>query len=327
VSEPKLDAVRAYIGNALRSQATRYVASLDDGVLRKILDSAKSGQPTNVQVSVPVSPDGIVRAESAPPPIRVGKGTLVNNRFLCDIYLAGPPGEWRDSVAGRFEDWVICNPGTDLHKVSDSAGPADRVLYEVPKGIVSRSVLYYAGDAPDDDTVGGLLTTVWFHGMSAAVVVGDCPQKSLILAVCQLAGAHVFDSLDDAADEIERMLKEGPEPSAIHMLPTDGLPDDDDDNETSIRLPSGNHLVLRYFGADGHADRVMLHSRSADAGAPPNLDLIIPDPDRETEDTMLGPDGGEVHPVDVHRVRVRHHGPTDPGRGVIPPDFLPPPTS
>jgi len=327
VSDPKLDAVQACVAGALRRQAGKYVASLDPSVLQQILDNARDGQAANVQLAVSVDPaDLAARADAASPALRVGKSTLVGSPFLCDVYLAGPAGEWRAEAAVRFDEWVVCDPAKDLRKLSESVGPEDRVLYEVPKGIEARAVLYFAGSECDTDAVGGLLTTVWFHGMSAVVVLGECAQREVLLAVCRLAGAHVFDSLDDAMGEVERILREGPEPST-HLLVAEDMKPVGDENETTLKLPSGNHLVVKYFGADHQADRVMIHSRSAGhADAPPNLDLIVPDPDRETEDTIPGPDGREVHPVETHRVQVRHHGPTDAGRSVIPPGFLPPPT-
>lgn len=322
----KLDAVRACIGGALRKEANKYVASLDPNMLQKILDNARAGQAANVQLAVSVNTGEVVALADAPPSLRVGKGTLVGNPFLCDVYLAGEIGDWRNEVASRLDKIVVCDPAKDFHKISD-AGSENQILYEVPKGVEARAVLYYAGSDCCEDVVSGLLTTIWFHGMSAVVVLSECAQKKILLALCRLAGTNVFDSIDAASEEVERILREGPEPPIIHhpMVAEESSPVD---NETVIKLPSGNHLVLKYFGGDSRADRVMIHSRTTGIpNAPTNLDLIIPDPDKEVEGTVPGPDGQEVHPVDVHRIQVRHHGPIDAGRGVLPPGFLPPPTS
>lgn len=89
------------------------------------------------------------------------------------------------------------------------------------------------------------------------------------------------------------------------------------DERVVIMLPSGNHLIVEYFG-EGEADRVMIRSiDSGEGDSPMNLDLIVPDPDS----TCSGGHGEEdIH--NVHRVRVRHHGPADGGRAAIPLEFI-----
>ena len=89
------------------------------------------------------------------------------------------------------------------------------------------------------------------------------------------------------------------------------------DDQIVIRLPSGNQLIVDYYG-EGQADRVMIHSLdSGDGDSPMNLDLVVPDPD-----TMHSDCHGEDAISDVHRVRVRHHGPADNGRAAVPLEFI-----
>ena len=90
-----------------------------------------------------------------------------------------------------------------------------------------------------------------------------------------------------------------------------------DDTRVVIMLPSGNRLFVHYFG-EGEADYVMVHGfDSGDGDSPMNLDLIVPDPD------MMHSGGpGEDDINDVHRVRVRHHGPADSACAFVPPEFI-----
>jgi hypothetical protein len=82
-----------------------------------------------------------------------------------------------------------------------------------------------------------------------------------------------------------------------------------------ITLPSGNFLAFDCLGGRD-ADRVLLHGvHSGDGRSPARLDLVVPDPDTA--------DGGDENSANaVHRIRVRHHGPTDVGRAALPPDFV-----
>lgn len=323
MSDHKLEAVRACIGAALRKQAGRYATGLDDSVLQRILENARLGRPANVQLTVSVGVNEVVsKADASTVAVPVNRRMTINEPFACDVYLAGSSGPWRERAAKKLDGHVVCDPAKDLRKISEEPDSDNDATRMVPRGVSARSVLFMLEDGCDDlDVVGGLITAAWYHGMSLAAVLGDCPQRETLLAVCGLAGSHVFDSLDDAVDEVQRVLREGPEPPETVPVGPEGMVSPD---ETTIRLPSGNVLILKYFGHDSTADRIMLHSRSSGASAPMNIDMIVPDPDRETEDSVPGPDGRDVHPVDVHRVRVRHHGPTDTGRGIIPPDFLPP---
>lgn len=322
MSDPKLEAVRLVVGQELRKQAIRYVATLEDSVLKRLLDNARSGKQANLQLSVSVDGSKVAsRADSAETILPVGKNAVVTGPLVCDVYLAGSPGEWRSEAVRLMDSHVVCDPAKALKRTSGKGDNSS--TYEVPKGVDTRVILYLLDDGCDDPKiVGGLLTAVWFHGMSAVVVLGDSPQRDVLLAVCQLAGAHIFGSLDEAAEQVGSMLRDGPIPSANTERVDFGPPTGQ--NETNVRLPSGNHITIKYFGSHQGADRVMLHSRSDGApGAPMNLDLIVPDPDKEVEATV-SEGGREFHPVEVHRVMVRHHGPTDAGRGVLPPGFLPP---
>lgn len=84
-----------------------------------------------------------------------------------------------------------------------------------------------------------------------------------------------------------------------------------------IELPSGNELFLDYCG-EGEADRVMVHSRDSGEGdSPAALDLVVPDPD-----TVCAVDDDGRRVCEIHRVHVRHHGPTDDGRAEVPPEFV-----
>lgn len=89
------------------------------------------------------------------------------------------------------------------------------------------------------------------------------------------------------------------------------------DERIVIMLPSGSRLIVEYFG-EGEADRVMIHSFDSGKGdSPMNLDLVVPDPDSKRSGCH-----GEEDIHDVHRVRVRHHGPADGGRAAIPLEFI-----
>ncbi len=322
MSNPKLEAVRVCVGQELRKHAIRYVASLDESVLKKMLDNARGGKKANLQLSVSV--DGLKmasKADGAEATLPVGKSAVITGQLVCDVYLAGSPGKWRSEAVRLMDSHVVCDPAKALKRTSGTGENSS--TYEVPKGVDTNVILYLLEDGCDDPKiVGGLLTAVWFHGMSAVVVLGDSPQRDVLLAVCKLAGAHIFNSLDEAAEQVGSMLRDGPIPSVNTERVDFGPPAGH--NETSVRLPSGNRVTIKYFGSYRGADRVMLHSHSDGApGAPMNLDLLVPDPDKETDDTV-SLDGREFHPVEVHRITVRHHGPTDVGRGVLPPDFLPP---
>ena len=191
-----------------------------------------------------------------------------------------------------MDSHVVCDPEKTLKRTSGKGENSS--TYEIPKGIDTQVILYLLEDGCDDPKiVGGLLTAVWFHGMSAVVVLGNSPQRDILLAVCQLAGAHVLSSLDEAVEQVGSMLRDGPIPSAnTERVDFGGAPTGQ--NETSIRLPSGNHLTIKYFGSDQTADRIMLHSRSDGAsGAPMNLDLVVPDPDKEIEGAVLSEGGRE----------------------------------
>jgi len=86
-------------------------------------------------------------------------------------------------------------------------------------------------------------------------------------------------------------------------------------NRLEIRLPSGNSLVFHYLGGRD-ADCIVLHSiDSGNGSSPANLDLVVADPD-----TADGDDENAANAV--HRVRVRHHGPTDIACAAVPPDFV-----
>jgi len=325
VNDPKLEAVRVCVGQELRKQAIKYAAKLEDSVLRRMLDNARDGRQANLQLTVSVDGSKVAsRADSAETILPVGKNAVVTSPLICDVYLAGSSGEWRSEAVRLMDDHVVCDPAKALKRTSGKGDNSS--TYEVPKGVDTRVILYLLEDGCDDPKIiGGLLTAVWFHGMSAVVVLGDSSQKDVLLAVCQLAGAHIFNSLDEAAEQVGDMLRDGPIPSVnterVNIGPQVGQ------NETLMRLPSGNHITIKYFGSYHGADRVMLHSRSAgEPGAPMNLDLIVPDPDKEIEATVSEGEH-EFHPVEVHRVQVRHHGPTDAGRGVLPPGFLPPGSS
>jgi hypothetical protein len=311
MSDSKLQAVRACIGGALRKQVNRYASGLDDAVLQKVLDSAKLGRPANIQLAVTVGvSDLLARANSGPPAVPT-KATA--SPFACDVYLAGSPGGWRDKASKYLDGHVVYDPEKD-----QLPGGKGRAIH-VPRGVNSRVVLFAMEDGAPD-VAAGLLAAVWHYGMSAVIVLGDCPQRETLLEACRLSGSHVFQELEDAVEEVSRILGEGPE------APDAGLDEaPSSENETTVMLPSGNCIVVKYFGYDNLADRIMLHSRSVgSAGAPMNMDLIVPDPDNETDDWVQGQDGQQVHPVNVHRIQVRHHGPTDTGRGILPPGFLPP---
>ena len=325
MSNPKLEAVRTCIGQELRKHAIRYVASLDESVLKRMLENARGGKQANIHLTVSVDGQKVAsKADSAETILPVGKSAVVTSPLVCDVYLAGSPGEWRSEAIRLMDSHVVCDPEKALKR---TFGKGDNTAtYEMPLGVDAKVILYLLEDGCDDPKiVGGLLTAVWFHGMSAVVVLeGSTQQRDVLLAVCKLAGAHIFNSLDDAAEQVRTVLRDGPVPSANTERVDFGGPPAGQ-NETIVRLPSGNHLIIKYFGSDQVADRVMLHSRSdGTSGAPMNLDLIVPDPDKEVEDTTLSENGHEFHPVEVHRVKVRHHGPTDHGRGMLPPDFLPP---
>lgn len=322
MNDPKLEAVRVCVGQELRKQAIKYAASLEDSVLKRLLDNARGGKQANLQLTVSVDGSKVAsRADSAETILPVGKSAVVTSPLICDVYLAGSPGEWRSEAVRLMDSHVVCDPAKTLKRTSGKGDNSS--TYEVPKGVDTRVILYLLEDGCDDPKIiGGLLTAVWFHGMSAVVVLGDSPQRDVLLAVCQLAGAHIFSSLDEATEQAGSMLRDGPIPSVNTERVDFGPPIGQ--NETLMRLPSGNHITIKYFGSYQGADRVMLHSRSAgESGAPMNLDLIVPDPDKEIEATV-SEGGSEFHPVEVHRVQVRHHGPTDAGRGVLPPGFLPP---
>lgn len=315
MGDSKLQAVKACIGGALRKQVNRYASGLSDGVLQKVLDSARLGRPANIQLTVTVGAnDLLARADSGPPAVPTKAAA---SPFACDVYLAGSPGEWRGKASERLDGYV-CDQGKDLRRAQP--GGRSRPGVRVPTGVSARAVLFAMEDGGDPDVVAGLLAAVWHYGMSAVIVLGDCPQRETLLEACRLSGSHVFRELDDAVDEVSRMLGEGPE------APDAGLLDEPaaaPENETTVMLPSGNCIVVKYFGYDNLADRVMLHSRSVGSpGAPMNMDLVVPDPDSETDDLVQGQDGQKVHPVNVHRIQVRHHGPTDTGRGILPPGFL-----
>lgn len=334
MNDPKLEAVRTCIGQELRRHAIRYAASLDESVLKNMLDNARSGKQANLQLNISVAGQKVAsKADSAETILPVGKSAVVTSPFICDVYLAGSPGQWRSDAIQLMDSHVVCDPEKALKRTSGEGENSS--TYEVPKGIDTRVILYLLEDGCDNPKiVGGLLTAVWFHGMSAIVVLGNSPQRDILLAVCQLAGAHVHGSLDEAVEQVGSMLRDGPIPSAnTERVDFGDAPTGHADfgsgpveqSETIIRLPSGNQITLKYFGSDQVSDRVMLHSRSDGApGAPLNLDLIIPDPDKEVTDTVLSEGGQEFHPVEVHRVKVRHHGPTDPRMGMLPPGFLPP---
>ena len=318
MSDSKLQAVRACIGGALRKQVNRYTSGLNDAVLQKVLDSARLGRPANIQLTVTVGVNDILaRANSGPPAVPT---KVTANPFACDVYLAGSPGEWRDKASKYLDGHVVCDPEKDLRQAQP--GGKNRAAAHVPRGVSTRAVLFVMGDGDGSDIVAGLLAAVWHYGMSAVIVLGDCPQRETLLEACRLSGSHVFRELEDAIEEVTRILGEGLEAPDTGLLDE---PPPSPENETTVMLPSGNCIVVKYFGYDNLTDRIMLHSRSIGSpGAPMNMDLVVPDPDDETDDWVQGQDGQQVHPVNVHRIRVRHHGPTDTGRGILPPGFLPP---
>jgi hypothetical protein len=219
---------------------------------------------------------------------------------------------------------VVCDPAKSLKPAS--GGATNEAIYEVPQGIDPRIVLCVLNGTDDPKAVGGVITTVWYHGSAALVVPTGLSERErgMISAVCRLAGAQVFDSFYEAIDEARQKLgiafatsdfdsDEGDEPEDTQRDP----------NELVMRLPSGNEIVVKYFGRDESADKIMLFSRAAGGSdAPLNLDMVVPDPDREMPPSVK--DGVSYRPVEMHRVNVRHHGPTDSGQGTMPTDFLPP---
>lgn len=330
----KLNAVKSCMRAALRRYADKYVMSLDDDTVSTILDNVNNGQVATIRLNIPVVAKDIapcIEKAASTPIFPVGKSNNVSKTFVCDVYLVGSPGKWRDRAAAELKDHSVCDPVKNLRKEpSSSSGFKNDAMHEVPNGVDAQVVLCVVEDGCDDpNVIGGLLTTVWFHGISTVVVLGDIPQKDLLAAVCQLAGAHSFDSLDDALEETARIVADGVGPDGVGP---DGVGQIGDEivattiktkgGETVVRLPSGNQFVIQYYGTDQHADRLMLFGRSTGVPhAAVNLDLIVPDPDRNND--IVVQDGKEMNTVDVHRIRVRHHGPTDDGTAILPKDFLP----
>jgi len=287
------------------------------------MNNIHNGQVATMHLDIPMAANDIapcVEKAEATPTFPVGKSINVSKTFVCDVYLADSPGKWRDKAAAKLKDHSVCDPVKNLRKQASSSGFENDAMHEVPNGVDAKIVLCVIEDCCDDpNVIGGLLTTVWFHGISTVVVLGDIPQKGLLTAVCRLAGARSFDSFDDALEETARLIADGVGQDDEEI---DTTTVEQNDGETIVRLPSGNQLVLQYYGTDQKADRLMLFSRSTGApNAAVNLDIIVPDPDRNND--VIVKDGKEMNTVDVHRIRVRHHGPTDDGTAIFPKDFLP----
>lgn len=320
----KLNAVRLCVRHRARRYADKYVMSLEDDTVSTILDNVNNGRVATIHLNIPVAAKDIapcIEKAASAPIFPVGKSNSVSKTFVCDVYLAGSPGKWRNRAAAESKDHSVCDPVKNLRKQpSSSSGFENDAMHEVPNGVDAQVVLCVVEDGCDDpNVIGGLLTTVWFHGISTVVVLGDIPQKNLLAAVCRLAGLRSFDSLDDALEETVRLVVDGVGQIGDEIVAATAKKRD---GETVVNLPSGNQFVIQYDGTDRKADRLMLFGRSTGVPhAAVNLDLIVPDPDRNSD--VIVSDGKETNTVDVHRIRVRHHGPTDDGTAIFPKDFLP----
>ena len=328
----ELAASKMHLTKILHQHVERYLVGLDESVIGEMLDRAKNGEMANVYLDpVPVGGSAMVRdvaAATADKPLSVVKPAQ-DKKIACDIYLTGSLGKWRKTACKELGEY----------KVYDSATVAKsppEMRFVVPSGVETGFVLAHIPDGCDAPAiVGGLITTVWYHGMSVVAHIGRCPFREVLLALCRLAGATVCDSLKEAIETVGQMADRGPR----NQMPIDTDDSDDDDeeqkeyitakedNDIVVHLPSGNELVIHYFGNDAYTERILILGKSCGAGnAPLNLDIIIPDPDiQEDEELPEGvvEDGDTPIPAKVHRIRVRYSGPADSGYFKLPPDFLP----
>lgn len=326
----ELAASKMHLTKILHQHVERYLAGLDESAIGEMLFRAKNGEMANVYLDpVPVGGSAMIRdvaAATADKPLSVVKPTQ-DKKIACDIYLTGSLGKWRKAACKALGE----------HDVYDSSAVASELPemgFVVPSGVETGFVLANIPDGCDTPAiVGGLITTVWYHGMSVVAHIGRCPFREVLLALCRLAGTTVCDSLKEAIETVGQMADRG----LRNRMPIETDESDEkqkeeyitakEDNDIVVHLPSGNELIIHYFGNDAYTERILLFGKSCGAGnAPLNLDIIIPDPDiQEDEELPEGIVDGDDTPIPtkVHRIRVRHNGPADSGYFKLPPDFLP----
>lgn len=329
----ELAASKLHLTKILHQHVERYLSDLDDNAISEMLDRAKKGEMANVYLD-PVLVGGSamikdVAAASTDKPLPVVKPTQ-DDKITCDIYLTGPSGKWRKAASRELDEYAVYDSFT-------VANAPPEMGFVVPRGVETGFVLAHIPDGCDTPAImGGLITTVWYHGMSVIAHIGCCPFREVLLALCRLAGVTVCDSLKEAIETAGQMAERGPK----NHFPVETDDDDEEiddengeeyitakeENDIIIHLPSGNELVIHYFGNDAYAERILLFGKSCGAGsAPLNLDIIIPDPDihdNEPQEGVVEDDDMPI-PTKVHRIRVRHSGPADSGYFKLPPDFLP----
>ena len=327
----ELAASKMHLTKILHQHVEHYLAGLDDDAISEMLDRAKKGETANVYLDpVPVGGPAMINdvaAATADKPLFVGKPTQ-DKQIACDIYLTGPSGKWRKTACRELSKYAVYDSFT-------VAGAPPEMGFVVPTGVETKFVLAHIPDGCDTPAiVGGIITTAWYHGMSVVAHIGRCPFREVLLVVCRLAGATVCDSLKDAIETIGQMAERGPKnymPVETDDEETDDENDEEyitatEDNDIVVHLPSGNELVIHYFGNDAYTERILLFGKSCGTGsAPLNLDIIIPDPDIQEDELPEGAakDDDAPAPTKVHRIRVRHSGPADSGYFKLPPDFLP----
>ena len=325
----ELAASKMHLTKILHQHVERYLAGLDESAVSEMLDRAKNGEMANVYLD-PVLVGGPamlkdVAAAADDKPLPVVK-PIQDKKIVCDIYLTGSLGKWRKAACRALSEYAV-------YDSSAVTNAPPEMGFVVPSGVETGFVLAHIPDGCDSPAiVGGFITTVWYHGMSVVAHIGRCPFREVLLALCRLAGATVCDSLKKAIGKVEQMVDRGPK---NHMpIEADETDDEEEyiaakeDNDIIVHLPSGNELIIHYFGNDAYTERILVFGKSCGAGkAPLNLDIIIPDPDVQIPDDELPENVVEDDdipiPTKVHRIRIRHSGPADSGVFKLPPDFLP----